>query len=177
MNFWKYLHDLNDPKYFVFLLQVSIFELFQKFFQKKKLELIQNIFTFWIFFWKTFLNFFKTILLFCLKDWLSSVIFTIWLHKVSGRRGTTTTTEQNPAAFCSLLFNLLKFDFISCYSCGWCCFRLPRFSLATVLFLEWSTMKFYLFSFAYDWWLSYVMLTYEKISHHKSSKRMASHFP
>ena len=148
MNFWKYLHDLNDPTSFVFLLQVSIFELFQ-IFSKKKLEPIQNIFTFWICFWKLFL-YFKTILLFCLKNWPFSSNFTIRLHQVSGRRGTTTTTEQNPASetwvnlTCILLFtvNLIEFDFISCYSCGWCCFPLPLVSAAAVLsFLEWNVMK------------------------------------
>ena len=162
-----------------FLLQVSIFELFSIFFFQKRIGAYSEYFHFLNFLLENFFSKFF-LKLFCFFVWkidFLQLFFTIWLHKVSGRRGTTTTTEQNPAAFCSLLFNLLMFDSISCYSCGWCCFRLPRFSLATVLFLEWSTMKFYLFSFAYDWWLSHVMLTYEKISCHKSSKRMASHFP
>ena len=83
----------------------------------------------------------QTILLFCLKNLPFSSNFTIRLHQVSGRRGTTTTTEQNPASetwvnlTCILLFtvNLIEFDFISCYYCGWCCFPLPLVSGAAVL--------------------------------------------
>ncbi len=75
----------------------------------------------------------QTILLFCLKNWPFSSNFTIRLHQVPGRRGTTTTTEQNPASETWVNFHVTPVGGAAFL----CLLSVER----PFFFLEWNVMK------------------------------------